>query len=129
MRGSLLLDTCAILWLVSDQGKLTSDARIAIRDAPVAYYSAISAWEISLKAATGKLSLPLSPREWFSRVAAKHGLERIALSEDILFRSTELPWFHRDPADRFIIATALAENLPVVSADPRFSRYGVKTLC
>ena len=57
-----------------------------------------------------------------------HGLERIPLTEPILFRSVELPWLHRDPADRIVIATALERNLAVVTGDDRFPAYGVRTL-
>ena len=128
MTRSLLLDTCAILWLASDQNRFSPAVRAAIADAPLVHYSPISAWEIALKTALGHLSLPLPPREWFSRAVLHHGLEPEPLREEILFRSTELPWHHKDPADRFIIATALVDGHPVVTADPRFAEYGVETM-
>lgn len=128
MTRSLLLDTCAILWLVSDPDRFSPDVRAAIADAPLVCYSPISAWEIALKSSLGQLALPLPPREWFSRAVLHHGLEPIPLREEILFRSTELPWHHKDPADRFIIATALVDNLPVVTGDSRFAAYGVETM-
>ena len=128
MTRSLLLDTCAILWLASDPDRISPEVRSAIADAPLVYYSPISAWEIALKAALGRIALPLPPREWFSRAVRHHGLEPIPLREEILFRATELPWHHKDPADRFIIATALVDRHPVVTGDDRFAAYGVETL-
>ena len=128
MARPLLLDTCAIIWIASDLTALTPEALSAIEDAQTVYYSPISAWEIALKAAFGRLTLPLTPREWFRRVVAHHGLEPIPLREDILFQSADLPRHHRDPADRLIIATAIIEGLPVVTGDTRFPAYGIETM-
>jgi PIN domain nuclease of toxin-antitoxin system len=52
----------------------------------------------------------------------------LRLANEVMFRSTELPNLHRDPADRFIIATALMRSLPVVTTDRRFSQYGVTVI-
>ena len=128
MSAPLLLDTCAIVWMASTPGRFSAKAREAIENAESLLYSPISAWEIALKSSIGNLALPLPPREWFSRVVSHHGLERISLNESILFRSVELPWLHRDPADRIVIATALERGLAVVTGDDRFPAYGVRTL-
>ena len=128
MSSPLLLDTCAIVWMASSPGRFSAKAREAIEQAEFLLYSPISAWEIALKSSIGNLALPLPPREWFSRVVSHHGLERIPLTESILFRSVELPWLHRDPADRIVIATALERGLAVVTGDDRFPAYGVRTL-
>jgi PIN domain nuclease of toxin-antitoxin system len=118
----LLLDTCAIVWLASRPEQFSPQVRKAIAEAPALLYCPVSAWEIALKASRGTLGLALPPRQWFSRVVEHHGLERVPLDENILFHSVELPWIHRDPADRFIIATALERDVPVVTADGRFPR-------
>ena len=129
MADALLLDTCALLWLASGDRALSAKARSRIENAPVVYVSPVTAWEIAVKAAKGKIQLPISPREWFDSVVEMYGIDVLKLSADDMLRSAELPWLHKDPADRFIIATALKNGLIVVTADGNFGKYGVKTIC
>ena len=124
----LLLDTCALVWLATDAAELSRRSRTAIDDADMVCVSAISAWEISLKAARNTLELPLPPAEWFSRILDHHHLNLAALSVDILVAANSLPWHHRDPADRFIIATAADLGAAVVTADRRFKLYDIDVL-
>lgn len=128
MRKSLILDTCALVWLVSDDDHLTESAKTEIEAAQLVYVSAISAWEISLKVSHGALKLPLPPLKWFNRALQSHHLTLVNLTVEILTHANALPWHHRDPADRFIIATALHHNLIVVTSDQRFKKYGIETL-
>ncbi|MDD5673696.1 MAG: type II toxin-antitoxin system VapC family toxin [Chitinivibrionales bacterium] len=124
----VLLDTCALLWLASEDDNLSADARTVIEQASIALVSTISAWEISLKYAQKVLKLPMEPQEWFDRVLAAHNLTISPLSNEIMFAANKLPWHHRDPADRFIIATALMEKALVITSDARFSQYGVRVI-
>ena len=128
MRRQLILDTCALVWLVSGHARLSKEARTQIEAAQLVYVCPISAWEISLKVARGTLELPLPPLEWFNRSLDVHHLTLTDLSVEVLIHANTLPWHHRDPADRFIIATAQMENLTVVTSDGRFKDYGVETL-
>ena len=91
--------------------------------------SAISALQISLKWLPRKLELPNPVREWCSGVAAQHQLDVLSVDEIAAFRAAELPPIHRDPADRFIIATAQRYRPFFVTTDVRFSEYGVEVLC
>jgi PIN domain nuclease of toxin-antitoxin system len=127
-ENPLILDTCALLWLVSGNKSLSGSCREAIEKASIVYVSAISAWEISLKSAQGGIILPLEPLEWFKQSIAQHNLIIAPLDIDILIMANQLPWHHRDPADRFIIATAIRERMAVVTADQRFTAYGVKVI-
>ena len=127
MARPLLLDTCALLWLADASSRLSPAAREQIGNADNAFFSPISAWEIAQKVARGDLTLPAPPLEWFESLVARYRLESIPLSLSVLVRATQLPWHHKDPADRFIIATALLHSLPVVTADSRFPAYGVET--
>ena len=103
----ILLDTCGLLWLAQGAAVLSETTRRAIDEEPIVPVSAISAFEISLKQQVRKLALPTPAIEWWSGAVAKHGLNVIDLSPEILIRATLLPPIHRDPADRFIIATAV----------------------
>ena len=125
MSKNLILDTCALVWLVADDERLSMTARKEIEAAELVFVSLISAWEVSLKAARGGLELPLPPLEWFNRALVAHHLVLANLSVEIMMAANQLPWHHRDPADRFIIATAKQEGLAIVTADARFAAYEV----
>lgn len=124
----MILDTCALLWLAGGGKKLSRVALKEIAGAPAVYVSAISGFEISLKAGKGKLELPCPVEEWFARVAEHHGLTILPLELDVCIAAANLPPIHDDPFDRFIIATAKLNDLTVVTADERFEEYGVEML-
>ena len=124
----MILDTCALLWLAGARKELSKSTRTKIENAPVVYLSAISGFEIGLKSRAGKLILPAPPREWLQTVVEHHDLTVVPLSMDICVMATELPSIHRDPCDRFIIATAKIMNCPVITSDRHFETYGVQIL-
>jgi len=123
--GMILLDTCALLWLATDQSRLSRRALRMIEQAPIVYISAITCFEIGIKHRSGKLKLPLSPREWCEGILKHHDISVLQVDAEICIKATELPLIHRDPCDRFIIATAMLNELLVVTADERFGEYGV----
>jgi PIN domain nuclease of toxin-antitoxin system len=125
MPESLFLDTCALIWLAEGSRRLCPTVRSRIDKASSVLVSAISAWEISLKVAKGELELPDQPENWFPAVLATHDLELSVLSPDVLMAANRLPWHHRDPADRCIIADACQRKVPVITADRRFAGYPV----
>lgn len=125
----MLLDTCALLWLVSGGGQLSKSALEQIDSSLSVYISAISGFEISLKYRQGKLDLPVLPEEWFRTVLAYHDISVFPVSLDVCIKANDLPLIHKDPCDRFIIATSLINRLSVVTADMRFADYGVKVIC
>jgi PIN domain nuclease of toxin-antitoxin system len=125
----MILDTCALLWLAGGSKKLSRAALKAINEAPAVYVSAISGFEIALKAARGKLDLPAPASDWFEKVVAHHGLAVLPLELDVCIAAARLPPIHDDPCDRFIIATAQLNRLSVVTADERFAEYGVAVCC
>jgi PIN domain nuclease of toxin-antitoxin system len=122
----MILDTCALLWLAHDRSRISRDTLLKIDEAPVVFIAAISAFEIGLKCRSGKLQLPVQPREWIGETIKYHQIDVIGLDLDICITASELPLIHKDPCDRFIIAAALSRNLPVVTADQRFAEYGVE---
>lgn len=128
MTSSLLLDTCALLWLGNSPECLTTQTIDAVETAPILYASPISLWEVAMKCRIGKLELSVSPEEWFETLKTEYGISMLPLDEAVLSKSASLPFIHRDPADRFIIATALLYNLVVVTKDRRYSEYGVRTI-
>jgi len=124
----IILDTCAVLWLAEGSPMLSSSTVSLIDREAVVAVSSISAFEIALKYRNGKLSLPMPPEEWWARFITHHRIDVIDLIPEITMGATRLPHIHKDPADRFIIATALVHKSPVVSADHRFAEYGIQVL-
>ena len=124
----MMLDTCALLWLASGEKKISRAALKQINEAPAVYVSAISGFEIAIKAGRGKLQLPHAPQEWFEKVIAHHGLTVLPLELNICIAAAQLPPIHNDPCDRFIIATARLNDLAVVTTDENFEKYGLPVL-
>jgi len=127
-KASLILDTCALLWLAAGSNKLSGIALRRIDEATAIYVSAISGFEIAVKVARGKLKLPHAPNEWFHKVVTHHGIAVLPIEWEVCVAAAELPYIHDDPCDRFIIATARLNGLPVVTKDERFERYGLEVL-
>ena len=126
--GEVILDTCALLWLADGSKKLSRSTLREINEAPAVYVSAISGFEIAIKTAKGKLKLPRPPQEWFEKIVEHHGLTVLPLELNACVAAAELPPIHDDPCDRFIIATAKLNDLPVITADERFEKYGLSVL-
>ncbi len=124
----ILLDTCALLWLASGSGDISPAMLHRLDEEDIVTVSAISALEIALKASSNKLHLPLPVREWWRAVVQRHRLSVLSVDAEVAVKATELPPLHPDPADRFIIATALLKGSPVVTGDRRFAGYGVVLL-
>ena len=124
----MLLDTCALLWLVEGGGELSKETLRKINEAAVVYISSVTGFEITLKHRAGKLDLPAIPSDWFKTILSHHDIQVIPLDLDLCIKACELPLIHRDPCDRFIIATSHLYNLSVVTKDRRFAEYGVDIL-
>src|SRR5687768_13449542 len=121
MANSLLLDTCAAIWITENEE--LSDAAVeamdaAHRDGAPVFVSPITAWERALLSAYGRLRSPLQPLVWYERLVRDSKLTIAALSPAILIDAWFLPDpLHRDPADRILIATARALDLTLVTRD------------
>ena len=119
-----LLDTCTLIWLVSNQDALTNNVKKTLRiNAGNLYISSISAFEIAIKTVKGKIELPLSPDEWFKEAVKHHGIQEVPINSDIACRSVLLPRLHNDPCDRIIMATAILEDMVIITKDEIFSEY------
>lgn len=122
----LLLDTQAFLWFLLDDERLSARAKAAIEQAEILYLSPASHWEIAIKIALGKYALPESFAQFMERELASNSMTILPIEISHTSQLTTLPFHHRDPFDRLIIAQALAEELQVVSIDSKFDAYGVK---
>ena len=122
---TILLDTCAFLWLALPQGKLSNEAKRLI-DLPstTLFLSDVSLWEICLKHSTGKLSLPGAPRQWMPSRMEFFQVQSLSLEQDAIFRSGELPRVHSDPFDRLLAAQAIEAGMTILSPDTPLSALG-----
>ena len=122
----LLLDTHAFLWFVTGDRRLSRRARRAVEagDAEL-LVSTASVWEVAIKASLGRLTLPKSVHDYFDDKVAT-GFIILPVEWAHAARVAELPFHHRDPFDRLIIAQALVERIPIVSGDPEFKMYGAR---
>ena len=124
----ILVDSCAIIWLATGDRKLSKLARDAMRDAELLCFSSISIWEIARLVKTGDLELPVSPTRLADLLVEQYEMKEFPINNAISLRASALPEIHKDPADRFIIATALLNDFTVVTGDHRFAEYGVETI-
>ena len=125
----LLLDSHALLWFCEGNAALSAPARAAIESlGNDKYVSHATAWEVAIKASLGKLTLSVPYEELFPGALLTNGF--LALPPD--FRHYRelltLPFHHRDPFDRLLIAQARVEDMTLVSKDPHFAAYGVPLL-
>ena len=119
----LLLDTHVLLWW--DEGKaLDIKAQAAIREADLVYVSAVAAWEVAIKRSTGKLK----SRRSVADAVIESGFEELPVRFHHADALAELPWHHRDPFDRMLVAQAITEGLTLVTRDPVFREYKVRLL-
>ncbi len=127
---SVLLDTHAWIWLMTGDPTLRQEAVATAREAARAgglYVSAISAWEIAMLAARGRIVLTQDPLDWVRASVARAGLLVEDLSPEVLVSSTRLPGdLQGDPADRFIVATARKLGAVLITRDRQLLAYGAQ---
>jgi PIN domain nuclease of toxin-antitoxin system len=125
----LLLDTHAFLWFVLGDAQSSSTARSYILDsAHTKLISPASYWEIAIKISIGKYTLNTSYELFTQRGIAGNGFEILPIELKHAVVLTVLPFHHRDPFDRLLIAQAMAEQIPIISNDPAFDAYPITRL-
>ncbi len=124
MTPRYLLDSNVLFWLNSDPGRIAREVIAELDAAEEVYFSAASAWELSIKQSLGKLRMTGS----ISTFVARAGFVEIPVTTKFAEAAAKLPMHHRDPFDRVIVAQAMVEDLVLITADRRLEPYGVKTL-
>ena len=109
----MLLDSHVLLWLGEDSARLGTEARRLIKQAPQVYFSVASLWEMRIKEALGRISLPIDFRERLAEAGLVE-LPILGAHADAL-SGIETP--HRDPFDRMLLAQSLVEKVPFCTAD------------
>ncbi|MGL5835711.1 MAG: type II toxin-antitoxin system VapC family toxin [Waterburya sp.] len=125
----ILLDTQIFLWALAEPKRLGEDTKSLLQSREnQLYFSAASSWEISIKAGLGKLPLPEPPDKYVSSRMANLKIFPLDITHYHTFIVYQLPLHHRDPFDRILIATAIAEDIYLMSADEQFRRYDVNLI-
>jgi PIN domain nuclease of toxin-antitoxin system len=124
----VVLDTSALLYWTLDPAQLSSKAKRAIEQAERILVSSISVWEIALKVKHNKLVIPLPIKDYADQLQKLEGLEILSVDIQTWLDNLELPWEHRDPADRTIVALAKRLDCPLVTSDRVIADYYPETV-
>ncbi|MSP93625.1 MAG: type II toxin-antitoxin system VapC family toxin [Myxococcales bacterium] len=126
--GRYLLDTHVVLWLLLEPERVRPSVRDILKSSNhVVAASAVSGWEIAIKQSIGKLTLPDRAEDWLAPALERAGIDRLAIGWDDVLRVRALPWHHRDPFDRLLVAQAQG-GWTLVTRDEALAAYGVPLL-
>ena len=125
----IVLDTCSLIWYtMGKEGELSVKAKGAIDAATEILVSTISFWEIGIKIKKKDIIFPISLEAFINRLKQAGNVRFIPLDEDLIIQSLNLDWTHKDPADRFIVATAMRFGIPLITPDKVISSFYPKTV-
>jgi len=123
--GDYLLDTHTAIWFFNGNESLSQTANSIIRDLSNDVYISISSvWELAIKIGIGKLDFA-GKAAGFARLAEKNEIALLPITTPHLTVLESLPMIHRDPFDRLLVATAIAEQMTLITADANIARYDV----
>lgn len=123
-----LLDTHVVLWFAEYSDKLSDNAYKAIQDPKSnIYVSIVSAWEIAIKLGSEKLNIKGGLPEFY-RMTDSNGFITLPIEREYLLRLKHLPYKHKDPFDRMLIATAMTERMTLITADEKIHKYELPVL-
>ena len=125
----VLLDTHALIWWITDDERLSSHARSIISNGDnELLLSSASGWEIVAKARLGRIHLPGKPEAFIAEQLSLNSIQSLPIYMSHALHVYNLPFHHRDPFDRMIIAQAQLEDLPILTMDPQIEKYEIKVI-
>ena len=125
----VLLDSNVLYWYLSDRPKLTPRVLTLLDDGSNdLYVSSASLWELSIKVAKGKLTVPGNSIRSFYEQVDRVGITILTVARSHILRVETLPHYHRDPFDRMIVAQALEEDLTILTADSDIPKYAARVI-
>jgi PIN domain nuclease of toxin-antitoxin system len=123
-----LLDTHVVLWIAENSPSLSETAKNVVLDIQSEKYVSIaSAWEVAIKLGTKKLHLDGGLPEFFN-IIDENGFLMTSIEREYLQLLSKLPDHHKDPFDRIIVATAIAENMTLITVDENIHKYDIALL-
>ena len=125
----VLVDTHTFIWALLDDHRLTPKAKQVLRsNEHELVFSLVSLWEIAIKIKTGKLNTIGSSVAYIRDEMDAYGMELLPIRYEHILQLESLPHHHGDPFDRLLIAQAITESLPILTADKTFKQYNVKVV-
>lgn len=126
-----LLDTCTFIWLTGQTESISPKAMKVLESTSDLWISAMTVIEIHRLLRAGRLEFQMKERDlepWLEAVLEDFSIHCQSITREIAHRSETLPWHHKDPADRMIVATAQLLDQPLITPDHSIARYAVKTI-
>ena len=125
----ILLDTHTFLWFISGNPQLSNYAQQLIEDVSnKRFLSVVSLWEMSIKSSIGKLRIDMPFTQIFTEHVVNNAIQLLHISPEHLDYVRTLPFYHKDPFDRLIIAQGQSENISILSKDEVFKEYEVECI-
>ena len=125
----VLVDSNVLYWYLGDRAKLTPRVLKLLDDGSNdLYVSSVSLWELSIKVAKGKLTVPGNSIRSFYEQVDRIGITILTVTKGHILRTESLPHHHRDPFDRMIVAQALEESLTILTADSDIPKYAAPVI-
>lgn len=124
----LLLDTNAFLYFINNDSALSEQLKELLESEIDLLITVVSLWEIAIKFSIGKLSLPDSFENFIPAQIRQNDIDILPVTLPHLEKVSMLPFHHKDPFDRLIIAQSIVENLPIMSSDSGFNLYEIKLI-
>ena len=122
-----LIDTHTFLWFINDDLALSSHAKELIESPDhLIFLSVASIWEMAIKISLGKLSVPFPFIDFINQQMTLNHILALAIEPEHTGLVVTLPFYHRDPFDRLLIAQAIYEKMPIISQDSAFDAYPVQ---
>ena len=125
----VLLDTHAFLWLISGDDRLSETAqKTFLNPGNILFFCAASLWEICIKMSLGKLSLKSGWLKTIEDEMKINAIQWLSIEMTHCVKLTNLPFHHRDPFDRMLVAQAMVDDMQLLSRDTRLSSYEIKRI-
>ena len=125
----VLLDTHAFLWLITGDDRLSETARNTYLNPDNSlFFSAASLWEMCIKVSLGKISMKTGWLRTIQNEMTINAIQWLPIELSHCAKVIKLPFHHRDPFDRMLIAQAITENMQLLSRDNRLSAYAIKRI-
>ena len=124
-----LLDTHALIWFFSGNSKLSEKVRLLMENEEITkLISLTSVWEMGIKQSKGKLTLAVPLEQYIQDKLTLEDYEILPITLKQLAKITTLPFHHKDPFDRLLIAQAITEQIPLLSKDTAFEPYEIEVI-
>ena len=125
----ILLDTFPFIWLTSEPLKLSSRSKEILSNQGNEYFfSDASVLEICLKYNDGSLEMPMTPRRWIKQQSKIWNIKSLGITREYCLRLAEIPYHHDDAIDRILVATAMTEDMFILSSEEDIKKYPVSIL-